>query len=113
MVDRLSQGFDRLKRLMPARAFPVVAQLALVPTRPLGHQPPSPRRQFAGDDGEALDVDRGLVVAVGGVEVRPPPVVDLVVIAGVVPGASLTVGSFGLTIPTERAEVSEKERPRT
>jgi hypothetical protein len=40
--------------------------------RPLDHEPPSPRRELTGDDFEALDVHRGLVVAVGGVEVRLP-----------------------------------------
>src|ERR1022692_1770624 len=78
MVERSAQRVDGLKRLVAARAIPVIAQLGLMRPRPLDYEPPAARRQPAGDDRHALDVDRGLVLSVGGVEVRASSVVCLV-----------------------------------
>jgi hypothetical protein len=58
MVERLAEGLDRLKRLVPAGSRPVLAQLVEVGTRPLDHEPSGPRRKLTGEDLEALDVDR-------------------------------------------------------
>jgi hypothetical protein len=80
MVDRLSERLDWPQRFVPPRALPVLPQLALMGTRPLDHESSSSGRKLAGDDLEALNVHRGLVVAIGGMEVRPTEMVGLVVI---------------------------------
>jgi hypothetical protein len=80
MVEGLLQRLNCDKRPMVACALPIVAQLGLMHSRPFDHQPPRMWRQFAGDHGEALDVDGGLSLAVAGVEMWPATMVYLVVI---------------------------------
>jgi hypothetical protein len=80
MVERLFERIDRPKRLVSTSTTPVVAQLGLVRTRPLDHQPHRPGRNPAGENGKAFDLDRDLIVAVGGVEMRPSARMDFVVV---------------------------------
>jgi hypothetical protein len=63
-----------------AYACPVLVQLRLVCLCPLDDKSPGARRQLTGDDRPAFDVDRGLVLAIGSVEVRTPTVMGLVVV---------------------------------
>jgi hypothetical protein len=79
MVDVLAERLDGLERQVSARPFAVLVELALVRARPLDHEPAAPRRQLAGDDDQLLDVDRGLIVAVGCVEVGSTEMMNLVV----------------------------------
>src|SRR5437667_1874480 len=80
MVDRLPERLDRLERLVPACALPVLAELRPTLKRPLDDESPGPWREAAGEDLEALDVDRRLIVTVGGVEMRSAAMVHLVVV---------------------------------
>jgi hypothetical protein len=80
MVEPLSKRIDGLQRLVTARAVPILAQLRLMLARPFDDEPEGARRNRTRDDREVFDVDRGLVVAVPSVEMRPTQMVILVVI---------------------------------
>jgi hypothetical protein len=72
LVERLPKRIDELQRLVAARAVPVLAQLRLMLARPFDDEPEGARRNPTGDDRQVFDVDRSLVIAVPGVEMRDP-----------------------------------------
>jgi hypothetical protein len=80
MVEVLPERLDRLERLMAASELPVLVELGLMLPGTLDDDPHRSRRELASDDCETLDVDRGFVVAVTSMEVRPAEMVDLIVI---------------------------------
>src|SRR4051794_1504515 len=80
MVDRLPERLDRLQRLGPARALPVLPELPPTLECPLDDKPLGLWREVASEDLEALNVDGRLIVTVGGVEVRASAMVHLVVV---------------------------------
>jgi hypothetical protein len=80
MVDVLSEWVDPPQRLVPPGKIPVLPQSSLMFLRPVGDEPCRSRREFAGDDGQGLDVNRRFVIGVTGVEVRSAEVVDLIVV---------------------------------
>jgi hypothetical protein len=80
MLDALSEWLDRLQCLVTAGAVPVRSKFGAVELGPFDHESRGSRRELAGYHGEGLDVDRGLVIAVSGVEMRPAGMVDLVVV---------------------------------
>lgn len=78
MVDGLPQGINRTKWLVLPGQVPVLSQLVLVLLRPFGYQPLGSAGHPSGDQLEVVDVERGLVVAVGSVEVWTALVLGLV-----------------------------------
>jgi hypothetical protein len=79
MIVLLPQGLDRNERLPTACTPPVVAKLGPPDPCPLDDQAACPPRKFPGNHCEALDIDRGLVIAIAGVKMRPTLVTHLVV----------------------------------
>jgi hypothetical protein len=80
MVEALWQRLNRGQRLVIAGSFPVLSQLVLMGGSPFGYEAPRPGRQFACDDRKALDVNGSLCLTAPSVEVRPAPVVNLIVV---------------------------------
>jgi hypothetical protein len=65
---------------MRASEGPILEQLRLVRLSPFGDETLGGRRERAGYDRKGLDIDGCLVLAVAGVEVWAPKVVNLVVV---------------------------------
>lgn len=71
MVEGLPKRINRAWRQVLASQIPVLQQLFSMFLRPFGHELLGATGQPARDQLETVDVERGLIVAVGGVEVRP------------------------------------------
>jgi hypothetical protein len=80
MVDPLSDRVDRLQRLVLARTSPILTQLGPMSERPFSDKPQRSGRELSRDHGHALNIDRCLVAAIPGMEVRPTEMMTLVVI---------------------------------
>jgi hypothetical protein len=80
MVVALRQRLNSHQWLMSTSPRPVVFQLGVVRSGPPDDKTPRTRWQLTGDDGQALNVDGGLCLAIAGMKMRTTPMVDLVVV---------------------------------